>query len=448
MLSNYYLLAGGVGAVLLVAVLLAVFFRIVVSTNDVHIVQSGKRTVSYGKDQEAGNTYYAWPAWVPVFGVKTISLPVSVFDQGLEAYSAYDKGRVPFVVDILAFFRITDSNLAAQRVHSFPELLEQLRSILQGSVRSILAQSEIEEILEGRGRFGDMFTKEVDHNLEQWGVQTVKVIELMDIRDATGSHVIENIMAKKKSLIEMQSRTEVAANMRNAQVAEIEAEQNVKTREQEALQQIGTKTAEKDQAIGIANEQAKQAVKEQARITAEKTMAVVQVEQVRKAEIERDVQIVGAEQEKRTVVIKSEGEKQKTITVAEGALGAAQLHAQGVEVEGKAKGEAEKAVLLAPVQAQITLAKEIGENQGYQTYLISVRQIEANQVVGVEQAKALQEADVKVIANAGGPVEGVKSVMDLLTPKGGTQIGAMLEALKNTDVGKAVIERVTGNGHA
>lgn len=41
--------------------------RSVVSTNDVHIVQRGKRTVSYGKDQADGNVYYAWPSWLPLF---------------------------------------------------------------------------------------------------------------------------------------------------------------------------------------------------------------------------------------------------------------------------------------------------------------------------------------------------------------------------------------------
>lgn len=440
-LLAFVVLAGMVGAVAI-----AIMFRVVVSTNDVDIVQSAKRTISYGKDQAAGNVYYAWPAWVPVIGVKTIRLPVSVFDQDLSAYAAYDKGRVPFVIDIMAFFRVTDSNVAAQRVHSFPELLDQLKSILQGAVRTILASSEIEEILEGRSKFGEMFTKEVDHQLREWGVQTVKVIELMDIRDAQGSQVIHNIMEKKKSLIEMQSRVEVAGNMQTAQMAEIDAQREVKTREQEALRQIGVRTAEKEREIGVSQEQAKQAIKEQARVTAEKDMAVIQVQHVRKAEIDRDVQVVAAEQDKRTSVIKAEGHKQQTVLVAEGNLQSTKLHAEGIQAEGTAKAEAEKLMQLAPVQAQITLAQEIGSNDGYQRYLVSIRQIEANQTVGVEQAKALVEADVKIISNSGDPVSGATSVLDLFTPKGGTQLGATLEALAQTSVGAAIVEKLTGDG--
>lgn len=430
---------GAIAVVLVVAVILAASFRTVVSTNDVHIVQSIKKTTSYGKDQEAGNVYYRWPAWLPVIGIRTISLPVSVFNVKLDGYAAYDKGRVPFEIDVMAFFRITETNVAAQRVHSQPELIEQLKGILQGACRAILATSEIEEILEGRGKFGDMFTKEVDHNLAAWGVQTVKCIELMDIRDAGDSKVIHNIMAKKKSLIERESRIEVAENMRAAQEAEIMASRAVELQKQDAMQQVGQRSAEKDKLVGIANQQAQQEIKIQEKVTAERQMAIVQVQQVRQAEIVRDVQVVAAEQMRRTQVILAEGQKQQTITVAEGTLEQAKFVAQGIEVQGKAKGAAEQAVLMAPVNSQIQLAKEIGANAGYQTYLVQIRTIEKEQMVGIEQAKALTAAEIKVIANTGGVVDGVKNVMDLFTSKGGTQLGAMVEAFVQTPTGQQLV---------
>lgn len=434
-----------IGVLFGIGILLAICFRVVVSTNDVHIVQSAKKTVPYGKGEVAGNTYYSWPAWVPIVGIRTISLPVAVFKVYLDGYAAYDKGRVPFMIDIMAFFRVTDPNLAAARVSDFNELKAQLQGILQGACRSILARSEIEEILEGRSTFGELFTAEVDSNLSQWGVQSVKQIELMDIRDAIESKVINNIMAKKKSLIERQSRVEVAENQRLAQVAEIEAQQAVKVREQEAMQQIGIRTAEKDRNVGISNEQANQAIKEEQRNTAERHMAVVKVQKVREAEIVREVQVVEADQQRQTEIIKAEGEKQQTILVAEGNLEQAKLNAKGIEVDGVARGAAEQAVLMAPVNSQIVLAKEIGDNKGYQEYLLGVRNIEKDQAVGVEQAKALVAADVKIIANAGDAVGGAKTVMDMFTSKGGTQLGGMVEALSQTPVGAALLKRFTGD---
>lgn len=430
------------GIAVLLVLLTSKMFRIVVSTNDVHIVQSTKRTVSYGKDQPAGNTYYKWPSWMPFIGVKVINLPVSVFDVNLDNYAAYDKGRVPFTIDVMAFFRIEDSNVAAQRVHSFDELIKQLEGILQGAIRSILASSEIEDILEGRSKFGLLFTEAVDVQIKSWGVTSVKSVELMDIRDADGSAVIANIMAKKKSLIERESRVAVAENLRAAQEAEIVAKREVSIRSQEAEQQIGQRTAEKDKQVGIAKQKALQEVKEEEKATALKSMAVMEVEHVRASEIQRSVQLIAADQQRQTLIIKAEGDKQQTIILAEGLLEQAQLHAKGVEAEGKAKGEAEKAVLMAPVQAQINLAKEIGSNEGYQKYLIGVKEIDKSQVVGVAQAEALKEAEIKVIVNSGTVAGGVQNVMDLLSSNGGTQLGAMAEAFAQTPTGAALMKKV------
>ena len=461
MLISYLVIAAIVFAAFIFLMMsTSLFLRRVVPTNEVHIVQSGKATVSYGKEHEAGNTYYEWPAWLPKIGIVKIVLPVSVFDGDLEAYEAYDKGRLPFVVDVKAFFRISDSNLAAQRVSSFDELRSQLLAILQGAVRTILASADIEEIMQGRSQFGEAFTREVEAQLVNWGVSTVKNIELMDIRDASASHVIKNIMEKKKSLIEMQSRIEVAENMKRASIAEIEAKRETDVQLQDALQKVGARTAEKDKAIGIANEQAQQAIKEQAKITTEKELEITKVSEVTTANIAKDVQIVKANQdketaainkdmavieaaqEKETTILVAEGTKATTILVAEGNLESKKRESEGIAVEGTARAEAEKAMQLAPVQAQIVLAKEIGNNEGYQKYLITIEQVKANQAVGIEQAKALSQADLKIIANSGNVENGMKGVMDIFSSNGGTNVGAMLEGLAQTEQGEALLKKV------
>lgn len=447
-------LMGGAG------VLVALFLRRVVSTNEVHIIQSGKATVSYGKDHNAGNSYYEWPSWIPKIGIVKIVLPVSVFDEDLESYEAYDKGRLPFVVDIKAFFRITDSNVAAQRVSSFDELRNQLRAILQGAVRTILASADIEEIMQGRSQFGEMFTKEVEAQLKNWGVSTVKNIELMDIRDSSSSHVIKNIMEKKKSLIEMQSRIEVAENMKRASIAEIDAKRETDIQLQDALQKVGSRTAEKEKEVGISLELAQQSIKEQARNTMEKDLAIKKLQEVTQAQIDKDVQIVKANQDKETAAINkemalikasqeketrvlvAEGEKTTTILVAEGNLESKKRESEGIAVEGTARAEAEKAMQLAPVQAQIVLAKEIGNNDGYQKYLVTIEQVKATQAVGIEQAKALAEAELKIIANAGNVENGMKGIMDIFSSTGGTHIGAMFEGFAQTEQGEALLKKI------
>jgi flotillin len=418
--------------------------RRVVSTNEVHIIQSSRKTVSYGKDQEAGNTYYEWPSWIPLIGIQVIKLPVSVFSLRLRDYEAYDSGRLPFVLDLEAFFRIDNSNIAAQRVAHFQELNGQLTSILQGAARTILASKNIEEIMQGRSEFGIAFTAEVNEQLKAWGVTTVKNIELMDIRDSKGSQVIQNIMDKKKSEIDRESRVVVAENKKAAENAEIDAQREVEINRQLAEKQVGIKTAEKEKEVGIAIEKSQQEIKEQQKITTERTMEVTRVEQVKLAEIEKDVNVVRAEEMKRTDIVKAEGEKQKTVLIAEGQLEAEKREAESILIKGQATAEAEKLLQLAPVEAQIVLAKEIGENQNYQQYLVTIRQVEAAQVVGVEQAKALEKADIKVIANNGSATSGINSLGELFTSQGGTNIGALLEGVSQTPAGKALFDKIVG----
>jgi len=244
--ANFSVLAYVAGGVFLLWLFLLFFYRVVVHTNMVHIVQSKKKTTSYGTGQEGKNVYYAWPSWVPYFGVTVIKLPVSNFDLSLKNYEAYDKDRVPFMVDVTAFFRIKDTSKAAQRVESVHELEGQLSLIVQGAVRKVLASDNIDSIMLERSKFGNEFTAEVREQLSEWGVESVKSMELMDIRDGHDSKVIFNIMAKKTSHIEMESRTEVANNNKTARTAEIEAEQIVAIREQESEEAIGKRTAEKE----------------------------------------------------------------------------------------------------------------------------------------------------------------------------------------------------------
>ena len=436
------------GSILL---LLAFAFRRVVPANEVHIVQSSNSTTSYGKDLKNGNVYYQIPSFVPYFGVEKVKLPVSVFDLSFDGYKAYDKDKVPFEVDITAFFRIGDSNVAAQRVATIDELESQLRSVVQGAVRTTLAKSNIEQIMLERAVFGDQFTREVREELKAWGVETIKNIELMDIRDAEGSKVIDNIQSKKKSSIEMESRKEVADNKRQAEMAEIEARREVGLKAQEAAELVGKRTVEAQKAVAIAEESKLQTVKEQQKLTKEKEMDVIRVETIRNAEITRESTIIKQNENKESLIIQAEASlevedrvKRSKIVQSEGLLTAKQNEAKGIEAEGTAKALALKEMEMAPIAAQVALAKEIGENNGYQEYLISIKKIDVMRDVGVEQAKALSAADIKIISNSESPTSGLSDVMDIFSSKGGMQAGAMLEGFSTTELGSKLLKKVVG----
>ncbi len=473
--STIIISAIGASFTLIVFCVMALLRR-VVHTNEVHVVRSKRKTVSYGtgqtnnKDAEGsiivdpGTVYYAWPSWIPVLGVDARTFPKSIFDVSLEGYEAYDKGRLPFEVNVQAFFRIDDFDRAAARIESADELRNQLSGVLQGVVRRILATNELESIMQDRSSLGEQFTKEIDSQLAQWGVKTSKTIEFMDIRDTQASEVIANIMAKEKSRIEMESRTKVAENSRAALTAEIEAQQQVDLRKQEAEQLVGERTASTKRAVGIADERAQQEIQVEAKTTAERTKAVQQMNDVRAAEIKKDVAVVDAEGQKQVAVVKAtadkavavtkaqadkevavtnaNADKDSTILIAEGNLISQKNHAEGIQAVGIAQGIADKAKLMAPVDAQITLADKIGGDDKYQAYLVSVRNLEAIEKIGIANAQALENAEIKVIANGGTVTEGIGSIGEIFSAKGGTKLGAMISALKNNPDIASMAEKI------
>lgn len=451
----------------LIAVALTIYIlslRRIVPTNVVHIVQRGNTTTSYGVGKSS-NVYYEWPAWLPKFGVTVRQLPVSNFDIDLKEYSAYDKDRVPFVVDVKAFFHINNTNIAAEKVESFDELKGQLENVVQGAVRSILAKSKLEEIMEERSIFGKQFTDAVNADLTNWGVESIKNIELMDVRDAQGSQVIHQIMAKRMSAIDKESRIEVARNKQMAEQEELKARQEIAVTQAETDKISGEAQAKSTQAIGIANAQAVKMsgiaeqeslrdIAEAKQKTAEKDMEVIKVQQVKQAEINKEQEIIDAEKRKRTIEIQAEADKFRVETEAAANLEAQRRSAEGIksvgeaeakviEAKGNSEAKVEQANQLASVVAQTTLAKEIGENQGYQQYLIKIKEVEVSQVVEVKKAEALAEAlsnaDLKLLVNSGDVNSGLNKFTDILSAKGGSQLNGLVESLKQTDEGKNLL---------
>lgn len=126
----------------------------------------------------------------------------------------------------------------------------------------------------------------------------------------------------------------------------------------------------------------------------------------------------------------------------------AKNEALGIEAKGAAEALAKEKLGQAEVAPQITLAHEIGNNQGYQTYLIEIKKVDALQAVGIEQAKNLGNADIKIIANAGSNVqEGVSSVMQLFSAKGGQAMNSMLEAFAGTELGQQLLGKICNAGN-
>lgn len=471
----------GIGMLVMLWVLT---LRRIVSPNMVHIVQRGSKTVSYGVDKRS-NVYYKFPAWIPKLGISVRELPVSNFDIDLKSYSAYDIKRVPFVVDIKAFFHIEDTNVAANKIQSFEDLEDQLLDIVRGAVRSILAQSDLETIMEKRSIFGKQFTDAVADDLTHWGVTAVKSIELMDVRDEEGEQVIHQIMKKRKSEIEKESRVEVARNHQEAEEAELESRKKVAVKLADTDRESGEALAESRKAVGVADansmkesgiaqQESMAAISVAAQGSKEEEMKVIRVETIKQAEINKDAAIVVQKQQKEQTIIASDANKYQIEVDAEARLEAKKKDAEGIKEVGiadasviDAKGTAEAKVIratglatadgekasnLASVVAQTELAEKVGENLPYQNYLIRLEGVKVAGEVGKVQYKelatAMNGADLKLLVNSGDVESGMSKISDIFSSKGGAQLNGLMEALGQTEEGQGLMSLLRNLGQA
>ncbi len=443
-----WLILWPVGIVIfIVFIIIAVNLRKVVSTNEVHILQKGKRTIIKGKDFEEWNVYYNFPQWMPWFGVSVTKLPLYVFDIKLEKYQAYDNGKIPFDVDVTAFFIIKDPELAAKRVADFEELKLQLKEIVKWSIRKTLSQYDIQEIMEARGDLATKFYEEITQAVKEWWVD-LKNIEFMDIIDAEWFEVIRNLLEKKRKAIESDSKNEVARKNRDIEIVEaqakkeaevkrIENEKEAKLAQIEADKLTRTQEVEKEKLIRLQEEESKKQIFEKQKETKQKELDIKLLEEEREAEIQKVKEIIDAEKSKE-IDIKNAEAKARTIELdAEARARAVELDAEAkqgaVEKEWLAKAKSIDYIGTAEAKNKMEMAKALNMfSQTTLEYLTQELNLKYNTKVDLEKAKALEKADIKVISTGANGDEGMNSFMDLFTSKGGANVWAMVESFKNT----------------
>lgn len=443
-----------------VIVTILINLRRVVPTNEVHIVQRKKTSEVYGRWFKWGNIYISWPSWVPLFWVEVQRLPLSIFTLQLNGYKAYDSGKVPFIVDVTAFFVIKDPELAAQKIFNIQELKNQLNEILKWVVRKTLASKDIIEIMESRVEIKDEFYNEVFSAVKDWGVD-LKNVEFMDIRDPddNSSRVIDNIMNKKRSQIEAESQIEVAENQKRATIEKEAKDSEARARAAEAksradiveydsrreadLKRIENEKLtqnleiEKEKVLSMQKEEAKQKLYESTKITREKELAIKQLEEEKRAEINKNIELIKAEEQKQKALIDAEAEAKTLEMEAQAKKTAKELEAQAekARIEAIWIAEAKKIDFMGTAEAKnkSEMAKALNEFSPEALHYM-IRELEAklSEVVDLEKARALAKADIKVISTGENGGNGVQNFMDLFSANGGASLWAMVENFKNT----------------
>ena len=131
-----------------------------------------------------GLTLVAWP----IDRMVRVSLRTVVLD--VPPQDIITRDNVSLKVDAVVYFRVVDSVKAVVDVENY---LYATRLMAQTTLRSILGQAHLDELLAERDRLGAMLQEVIDQHTEPWGVKVTQVaVKAVDL-----PHEMQRAMAKQ-----------------------------------------------------------------------------------------------------------------------------------------------------------------------------------------------------------------------------------------------------------
>ncbi|MCY3739538.1 MAG: SPFH domain-containing protein [Candidatus Poribacteria bacterium] len=372
----------------ILAAFAATVIRYRIPKADVALVRTG------GSREKISITKGLWVNTI-IHEIKEISLNtmrIEVIREGTEALITYDFNRGD--VEVVFYLKVEpeedDVLRAAQALGDKSMTPETVRELiepkLEGALRSVAAESEIQDLLQKRQEFADKVQEACGEDLEIQNGLTLETVSIIRVDqtpvdtldaenrfDAVGIREITEITAEQeREKVDIVQRKEVAIVQIEvaARIEKLEAEQEQAWAESDQQKNIAIYAAEREaetlkfqfemeQSVQEREYEMKQEV-ERARITQE------QVVQEREIEMNRDVEVARVQQEQ----IVAEREIEKNLIV----------ETQQIEQS--------KVVQLAEIEQFLTVQLQKIE----QEQAIEVREIE--KVLTVEKARIAQEEGV------------------------------------------------------
>ena len=212
-------IAGAVGVLLLILLITIKRLRCICRPNEILIFTGGKYRQADGSfsktDVTVGGGRWRWPIIEEVFRMDITTIPIKV------PASAYSKGGIQLRVDAIANVKLSsDQRFVRNAIERFlgrdrAEVAQVARQTLEGNLRGVLAKLTPEEVNEDRLRFAAEITSEAGNDLSKLGLQ-LDTLKIQNVTDDQG-------------YLESLGRKRVAEIIKEAEVAESDAEREAKT---------------------------------------------------------------------------------------------------------------------------------------------------------------------------------------------------------------------------
>jgi regulator of protease activity HflC (stomatin/prohibitin superfamily) len=131
--------------------------------------------------------------------MERISTRIETID--VQRQEAMTKDNVPVTVDAVVYYRVLNPSDAVVKVKNYHKATYLLA---QTTLRSVLGQSELDELLSQRDRINQRLQEIIDEHTEPWGIK----VSMVEVRDVSLPDTMKRAMARQAE-IERERRAKV-----------------------------------------------------------------------------------------------------------------------------------------------------------------------------------------------------------------------------------------------
>ena len=151
--------------------LFLVFLGIIVVANAIRIVREYERLVVFRLGRLVGQRGPGLVLLIPVVD-RAVRVGLRIVTLDVPSQDVITKDNVTVKVNAVVYFRVVDVQQAVVQVENY---LYATSQIAQTTLRSILGQAELDEVLSEREKLNSALQLVIDRETEPWGVKVTKV---------------------------------------------------------------------------------------------------------------------------------------------------------------------------------------------------------------------------------------------------------------------------------
>jgi len=216
---------GPLGALLLPFLIFVGFAVLLIIVNSIKVVREYERLVVFRLGLLVGERGPGLILLIPILE-RAVKVGLRTVTMDVPAQDVITKDNVSVKVNAVIYFRVVDSPRAIVQVENY---LYATSQIAQTTLRSILGEQELDELLSERERLNQALQQVIDRQTEPWGVKVTTV----EVKNVDLPQEMQRAMARQAE----------AERERRAKVIAAEGEYQASARLAEAAAVIGREPA-------------------------------------------------------------------------------------------------------------------------------------------------------------------------------------------------------------